>query len=326
MWRNKFKKDPIPILLNASSDAIVLRTRQDLLAENVDIHALETLTEPQKLIRSQQSDGRWRYKGRTPDYHQADYDQLETYRNLAILVEKFSMDRTHSAIASSAEFLFSRQTGDGDFRGIYELEYVPTYTASIVEELIRAGYDEDRRVMKAFKWLESLRQNDGGWAAPLRTRGISNTITYFKRPPEERNSPLEPDRSKPFAHLVTGMVLRAYAMHPRLRESEIARRAADLMVDRLFERDAYSDRQGKQYWLKVSFPFWFPDLLSVLDSLSLMKYSPQNPKIAEALQCVIDAQDESGMIRFHGLRSGNKNDFNEWILFVASRIVKRFYN
>jgi hypothetical protein len=76
---------------------------------------------------------------------------------------------------------------------------LPTTRPSILELLVKAGYGNDPRVLRGFDWLLGTRQADGGWANPLRTRGMNL----------RRLGPLtvEPDASKPFSHLVTGVVL-----------------------------------------------------------------------------------------------------------------------
>ncbi len=64
----------------------------------------------------QRPDGGWRYPGGNPSIRSpADYDQLETYRQLGTLVCKFGLDRRHPAIAGAAEFLASFQAGAGDY-------------------------------------------------------------------------------------------------------------------------------------------------------------------------------------------------------------------
>jgi hypothetical protein len=45
-----------------------------------------------------------------------DYNQLKTYRIIGELVEKYGMDKGHPAIEKAANYLFSRQTNEGDFR------------------------------------------------------------------------------------------------------------------------------------------------------------------------------------------------------------------
>ncbi len=105
---------------------------------------------------------------------------------MRLLVEKIGVDRQHPGLGAAVEFLLAAQSAEGDIRGIYGAQYSPNYTAGILELLVKAGYAEDERVDRAFTWLKDIRQDDGGW----------------------------PDRSKPFSHLVTGVVLRALAAHP----------------------------------------------------------------------------------------------------------------
>jgi hypothetical protein len=64
---------------------------------------------------------------------------------------------------------------------------------------------------------------------------------------------IEPDRSRPSSHLITGIVVRALAAHPRYRHSADTRRAADLLKFRFFGRDVYPDRAAPWYWLVFSY-------------------------------------------------------------------------
>ncbi len=95
-----------------------------------------------RLVRKQKDNGTWPYRGARHTYLRSadNYDQLETYRMVGELVEKFGMTRDHSAMRQAAEYLFSYQTNEGDFRGIYGTQYSPNYSAAIMELLIKAGY------------------------------------------------------------------------------------------------------------------------------------------------------------------------------------------
>ena len=112
-----------------------------------------------------------------------------------------------------------------------------------------------------------MRQEDGGWTIPFRTSGMNLKEALGK------NEPISTDQSKPFSHLVTGMVLRAFAAHPEYRESDEAREAGELLASRFFKPDKYPDRRDKKYWERVSYPFWFTDIVSALDSLSLLGFT-----------------------------------------------------
>jgi hypothetical protein len=136
---------------------------------------------------------------------------------------------------------------------------------------------------------------------------------------------MNPDLGKPSSHLATGVVLRAFAAHPSMHSSSVAKEAGELLASRLFTSDKYPDRKGREYWLKFSFPFWFPDLLSVLDSLSLIGLSPQDERIAAGIEWFVNAQREDGTWRLKYLRDGDK-DVDLWVHLAICRMLKRFYD
>jgi hypothetical protein len=230
-WNKTFPIDPIPSLLSSGNQAIVYLARRHLMKEKVGpIEALWELPQVCKILRKQQDDGSWIYPGKKGhDPSKMDYNQLETFRNLGVLVEKYSFNNQHGAIRTGAEYLFTSQREDGDFRGIYGSQYAPNYSAAIIEILIKAGYESDSRIEKGLQWLLSIRQADGGWAAPLRTLGISTSAAF------ENLEPLQPNRSKPFSHLITGMVLRAFAVHPGYRNHTDVEKAGKLLLSRFFQ-------------------------------------------------------------------------------------------
>jgi hypothetical protein len=329
-WRQQFRVDPIPVLLASGSDAIAFFARRDLLGEGAGtVEALWELPEAQRILRKQRDDGSWIYgnKKSKTQYPLVDYDQLETFRNLGFLVEKYGFHRGHPAIARAADFLFARQTDEGDFRGIYGTEYVPSYSPAIMELLIKAGYADDPRMEKGFRWLLSMRQDDGGWAAPMRTRGISNTITYWREMQENPGRPpLPTDRSKPFSHMLTGMVLRAFAAHLEHRHAPEAKAAGRLLASRFFKPDKYVDRRGADYWEKVTFPFWFTDIVSALDSLSLLDFAADDEGIGEALGLLKERQGDDGLFALKGLKGGGEIAFRHWICLAVCRAFRRFYD
>jgi hypothetical protein len=143
-----------------------------------------------------------------------------------VLVCKYGLDHHHPAVAA-AVFLSTFQTEAGDYRGIYGHQYTPNYSAAITELLIRAGLDHTAQVENTMRWLLSMRQDDGGWAIPARTLGLSLNVMLTAR------ETFEPDRSRPSSHLITGIVVRALAAHPpipALRGHTPRRRPAQVPV------------------------------------------------------------------------------------------------
>ncbi|WP_414470138.1 hypothetical protein [Methanobacterium sp. ACI-7] len=318
-WQKELKVDPIPKLLSLENEAIKYFTIRDLLDEKVEtIEKLWKLRDPKKILIKQQSDGSWEYPGGNKHIRSKEnYNQIETYRNLGYLVEKYGFSRKHEAIEKAAEFFFQFQDEEGDFRGIYGTQYTTTYTPAIMELLIKAGYENDRHILKGFDWLLSIRQDDGGWAIPLRTA---------RKKLDVLNGPelIQPVKSKPFSHFVTGMVLRAFAAHPQYRKSESAKKAGELLISRLFKSDKYSDRRGKDFWEKVSYPFWFTDIISALDSLSFIGFTKDISHIAEALEWLKNRQTEDGLFDVKIVRGADK-DLPYWICLAISRLFKRYY-
>jgi hypothetical protein len=320
--RGLLKVDPVPLLASSSNEAISFFARRDLLhVKTGPISKLWDLSEARRIVAKQSDDGSWHYPGHKSGAHSREkYDQLETFRQAAILVEKFGFTREHSSIERAARFMFSFQTKEGDIRGIYGDQYAPTYVGAIMEVLIKAGYADDTRIAKGFRWLLAMRQSDGGWAIPLRTLGVPFT-EFFDL--SRHQKPIAPDRSKPSSHLVTGMVLRAFAAHPSRGQSAEARRAGELLATRLYKRDFYGDRGDVAYWERVSFPFWFTDIVSALDTLSRLRIAADTPTISTALHQLREIQRANGTFGFKLVR-GKGEDLEWWISLAVCRSLKRF--
>lgn len=324
-WLDELRYTPFPFLLGSGIGPLLYFTKRDLLGEDLGpVQSLWTNIEARRILARQQSDGSWKYPGagskkiRSPE----DYTQLETYRQLGLLVEKFGFDRTHRSIQRATEFLFAHQSDEGDFRGIYGPQYTPNYSAGIMELLIKAGYGDDRRIDKGFRWLLSMQQYDGGWAIPFRTVSGTSPASITQAMHWGR---LRPDRSKPSSHLVTGVVLRAFSAHHRYRKSEAARAAGQLLSTRFFKSDHYIDRRAPGFWESVSFPFWFTDIVSSLDSLSLLGFSPKDKEVGDALEWLRRRQAEDGSFHVRLLRTGDKS-LSQWVTLAICRVFKRFYS
>jgi hypothetical protein len=318
------KVDPRPLLASSENAAIAFFARRDLLGvKTPPVSTLWELPEALRIVGRQSDEGSWPYPGRGGGAQsRAKYDQLETFRQVGILVEKFGFTREHPSIESAARFLFSFQTNEGDLRGIYGGQYATTYVGAIMEVLIKAGYADDRRTARAFRWLMAMRQSDGGWAIPVRTVGVP-FAEFFDLSLSRRQEPMAPDRSKPSSHLVTGMVLRACAAHPTWRKHPDVRRAGALLASRLYERDFYGDRGEVAYWERVSFPFWFTDIVSAMDTLSQLGIGADTPSVSAALHHLREAQRADGTFAFKLVR-GKGDELDWWICLALCRSLKRW--
>jgi hypothetical protein len=240
-WRKQLKFDPLPPLLSSANEALMYLARRDLLAENVDpVQRLWLLPEAQKILKKQQPDGCWARRG-AQKHPAINHAFVETWQQFRFLVEQYGFTREHPQARLAAEFLFSCRTQAGDFRGILAHQYATYYTARswFIDSggLWRRSADQTRIPTAACD-----APLDGGWTFPLLTHKFDRATPY--RLTTQPKEPVEPDRSKPFAHNWTGMVLRAFAVYSAYRKSQAARTAADLLKSSFFKPDAYASCQA----------------------------------------------------------------------------------
>jgi hypothetical protein len=251
-WLKQLKFDPLPALLSSENEAIQYFATRDLLVEQVGpVHLLWQLPEAQRILRKQLADGSWPRPG-DKKHPAINYGLIETWRNFRFLVEQYGFTREHLQARKAAEFLFSCQTEEGDIRGFLANQYATYYTGAIMSLLIQAGYGDDPRIEKGFQWLLAMRQGDGGWSIPIITHKFDRQTMY--RLTSQYAEPVQPDRSRPFSHNWTGMVLRAFAVHPKHRRSEAAQAAAHLLASRFFQPDRYTSYRAAGYWLRFDYP------------------------------------------------------------------------
>lgn len=318
-WESHLHYNAVSPLTTSSTKTIMYFSRRDLRNIEFETSDIWKSREVERIVNKQLPDGSWRYPSNTGRAAEENMRQYQTFKNLGVLIEMYGLDKRHTAIKKTAEYFFSNQTSKGDFRGIYDKQYTPNYTAAIAELLIKAGYENDRRIKNVFQWLLETRQEDGGWALPFRTRGYNIDVTYA------HNNTIQADYSKPFSHMVTGVVLRAFAAHPEFRGSQEAQRAGEMLACNLFKKDNYIDRGAKKYWLQFVFPFCYTDLMSALDSLSLLGFSIETGRIKQGLDWFADNQKPSGLWDFRITAGRNKDVLQHWLALCVCRILKRFY-
>lgn len=319
-WHEVLNVNPIPVLLGGEDEALAYFIRRDLLGESVaSPETLWDLREPARLVKKQQADGSWNYSGKA-DTPRQNYSLLETYRTLRVLVEQFAFTRAHPALQTAAGYIFSCQSTDGDIRGIIGNQHMSYYHGTILELLIKAGFEDDAPVERGLEWLLSMRQHDGGWIVPAQAV-----------PPKERTDafwlgkPVTPDRSLPHAHLATGMVLRAFAAHPRYRRRPETIAAGNALKNRIFQPDVYNDRKASSYWLKFQFPYWWTNLLTALDTFSRLGFEREDGAVARGLDWFVHHQAEDGLWPT-GYGSGRKAAANRrWVGLATCRILKHYF-
>jgi hypothetical protein len=289
-----------------------------------DMGQVWALPEVTKILRGQNKDGSWGKPGGYPPHHKP---MVETFKRLRLLIGRYELDRNHPQVELGSEFLFSTQRIEGDFRGMIGDQYATYYTGEFTAQLVKAGYGDDERINRAFRWLLSMRQNDGGWTIPLLTLppggGMHRVVALTAAPA----IPIEPDRSKPFSHNWTDMVLRAFAAHSYWSLNSEARHSATLLKSQFFMPDTYTSYRNPNYW--VCFGGWWPNLLTSLESLKQLGFKADDPDICKALRWFQENQEMDGSWRTsyfpEKIININKESVEKaWLTLRVARMVKNF--
>ncbi len=334
-WRDQFRFDPIKPLLDSNNEILTYFVRRDLLGEEVEsFDIVWDHPEVKKLLRKQQPNGSWKSSSKNQEkYPAVNYSLTETWRQFRFLVQQYQMTTEHPAIKDAAEFIFSCQTEEGDIRGFLANQYAAYYTGAILFLMILAGYVNDPRVSKGMDWLISVRQNDGGWlASPLMSLDLPKETTH-RLSSEYSETILDFDSTRPSSHNWTGMIIRPFAIHPKYKHRPEMMNAASLLKTQFFQADKnYTSYQDAEYWTKFQFPYWWNHLVAVLDSLSHIGLSKEDPDIGKGLEWFTDNQLESGL---WWLSYGKKHKTNYstkmkneqlWICYKICEIFKCFHH
>jgi len=283
-WRARLARDPVPVLLREGTPALVARVRRDLIDDEEAPGPDEVVTyaEVKAFLRKQEPGGA--FPPRPPEKGMGSQKFARAVATLRALerMADFGLGRAHPAVEKAAELLLASQTSDGDI-GDLALGETPEARAKTVAlhfegwalaALCRAGYDTDERVARGFRFLLSSRQADGGWA----WRGVRTDSA-----------------ARPSSHLVTGMVLRAFAASASRRTSREAKRAAELLATRFLQPDRYPDRKAATYWEQLSEPRFFTDVLDALDAVTAVGLGKENSGVRTAEAYIRGRQNPDGL-------------------------------
>jgi hypothetical protein len=314
----------IEFLLARGNLPILYWLKKDILEVPIDreFKNLQKYASRIRILKSQKSNGGWckrKYEGH-PRWEKS-YYIVDTLKNMFKL-HNFGCTSKDEGIKKAIKFIFSTQSKAGDFRGAYLNEYAPTYHALSLEILCLFGHDKDEKIKKGFRWISNNRQDDGGWVIPYRTIDQKQLKNRYNYEAQLKLEPIKSDKSRPFSHLVTGMVLRALAASPTWSKSKEARKAGELLLSRFFKADKYNDRWLPSFWEELTYPFWATDILSCLDSLSKIGFPVGNENLQKGLNWILKKQNKQGY-----WEAGNEKFSIEdhlWVTFAVLRVLKRF--
>ncbi len=327
MLRSQMKVNPnkaIEFLLARGNLPILYWLKKDILEVPVDreFKNLQKFASRIRVLKNQKPNGGWckrKYEGH-PRWEKS-YYIVDTLKNMFKL-HNFGCTLKDEGIKKAIKFVLSTQSRAGDFRGAYLNEYAPTYHALSLEILCLFGYDKDEKIQKGFRWIINNRQDDGGWVIPYRTIDQEQLKNRYNYEAQLKLEPINPDKSRPFSHLVTGMVLRALAASPTWSKSKEARKAGELLLSRFFKADKYNDRWLPSFWEELTYPFWATDILGSLDSLSKIGFPVENENLQKGLNWMLKKQNKQGYWEAGNQKSSIEDHL--WVTFAVLRVLKRF--
>lgn len=314
----------IEFLLARGNLPILYWLKKDILEVPIDreFKNLQKFASRIRILKNQKPNGGWckrKYEGH-PRWEKS-YYIVDTLKNMFKL-HNFGCTLKDEGIKKAIKFVFSTQSKAGDFRGAYLNEYAPTYHALSLEILCLLGHDKDEKIQKGFRWISNNRQDDGGWVIPYRTIDQEQLKNRYNYEAQLKLEPIKPDKSRPFSHLVTGMVLRALAASPTWSKSKEARKAGQLLLSRFFKADKYNDRWLPSFWEELTYPFWATDILSSLDSLSKIGFPVENENLQKGLNWMLKKQNKQGYWEAGNQKSSIEDHL--WVTFAVLRVLKRF--
>jgi len=267
-----------------------------------------------KIFEGLNEDGYW---GKPKDIHTWWPRKDTTFWILPVLAD-FGFTAEDKRIARACEYVFGTQLQSGGFGWDPPTKPSDCHSAIIIESLAKLGFLRDSRLEKAYEWLIKRQRLDGGfWCKDTAQIG-------------------GPREKEPSCAMATMFVLGALAQNPRLRNSEIAVKGADFLLECWKNRGkmkyAGHDSQIGTGWEKLKYPFTDYKILKFLDVLSQFEHIKQRLQGSEMVNLLLSKRNDEGKFTPESIITvwsdfdfGQKEKPSRWITLLALRIVKRIY-
>ncbi|MFX1571820.1 MAG: prenyltransferase/squalene oxidase repeat-containing protein [Promethearchaeota archaeon] len=224
----------VPLLLTDPSPNLRLLVLKELLNrpdDDDEIQELYVLREKdpivESLINTQLVDGSWSSVDLSGNV--STFGNLQATSQALVRLGYLGFDKEHTIVRKAADFIFSKQdeqgswpipTGkQGSFEEIHGYDMIPLQVATPLEGIAACGYATDKRAEKAYEWLMKQRLDDGAWPTGIAS-GVYGKVAGYRRIPHSRWG----CRSSTIA------VLNCLTYHPKRRNSNVAKRALDLIL------------------------------------------------------------------------------------------------
>jgi hypothetical protein len=278
--------------LREGSPSVLARIRRDLIddSEAPGLEEVWAYPEVKSLVKKMQKDGSFEPKAPEkalggPRFAStlATLRAVDRLADLGVRVpEGQEAAGTPAELTRAVDYLLSSQQSDGAIADLGLAETAKARPRMValhfqgwaLSALCRSGYENDERVERGLQFLLDHRQDDGGWA----WRGVRTDSA-----------------ARPSSHLVTGMVLRAFASSTARRASREARRAAELLATRFLQPDRYPDRKAPSFWELLTEPRFYTDVLDALDTVTAIGLGKENSGVRTAEAYLRSRQFSDGL-------------------------------
>jgi hypothetical protein len=317
-WKSKLKADPTSWLLDPECPPIRYRTLVEILDRppaDPEVRAAQaaiaTYPPVAQLLAIQHPGGYWGKR----DYYlpRASYG---TFWVLTVLGD-LGLTAAEEHVYRACEFMFAHQRQDGTFcrrrqipgQGEVWLEQSePCTHARIARFLIQFGYADDPRLRKAIDWLLPIQRDDGMW---------------FCRPTGGRG-----------CLRATLDVLRLAALDPQTARQPGIAQAAAVLCNLLMEPRMSRYHVGSDWgtWQCLKYPYFGFSVISALDALARLGFTPAEPKVAAAAEYLSSRQLPDGAWPLDESWPDTPIDFglpgepNKWLTLDAMRVLKLLFN
>lgn len=320
-WMSLLNGDPIPWLLEEGNPSARYLTLRDVLGKRGREvrEAREAIMKSklvERILSKQKRGGYWEDR---------DYWYKPKYKSTnwtLMILGQIGVDSSDKGVRRACEYAFQFQMENGCF-GTWRSAMKPPFsqlcgglTGNMVTALIRLEYENDPRIMKAVDWLIESQSHDGGWiCTDWRSHKYDKHGCFI--------GSIEP--------------LGAFSELPKRKWSARIRRASEraaefFLMHRLFRADHHDFKIIKDRYLLLAFPrFYGYNILRALDVLTKLGYT-KDERVQEALEILIDKQDEKGRFRLEvtpygrmQTNLGQKGKTNKWVTLQALGLLRRVY-
>jgi hypothetical protein len=317
-WKYKLKADPTEWLLELENPPVRYWTLVDILNrpdDDLEVRAAQaaipTYPPVAELLADQKRDGYWVKRNYyLPRTGRGTFWVLSVLGDLGLTIEEEHIQR-------ACDFMFTHQRENGAFcrrsrvsgQGmVWQKHTEPCTHARIVRFLIQFGYAKDPRVRKAIDWLLLIQRDDGMWLC--RSEGRRGCL-------------------RATLDLLRLAVLDSQTLaQPGIAQA--ANAVCDLLMEPRMSRYHIGDAWGT--WECLKYPYFGFSVISALDALARLGHTPEEPKIATAVEYLLSRQLPDGTWPMDEswsrspIEFGQPNEPNKWLTLDAMRVVKLLYN